>query len=165
MNLIPMFLKEMEKEALITRKFLTIVPEGKFDFKPHEKSMTLKSLATHLAELPAWVEVALTTEGLDFAKMDYKPTEINSAEELVKLFDESLVKARKQLIPENEGKLEEKWTLRSGDQIFSEDTKAETIRHAFNQMTHHRAQLGVYFRLLDINVPASYGPSADDMGF
>src|SRR6187402_213752 len=113
MNLIPIFLKEMEKEAVITRKFLTIVPEGKFDFKPHEKSMTLKSLATHLAELPGWVEVAMTTDGIDFAKMDYKPTVINSAEEVVKLFDESLVKARIQLVPENEDKLGEIWTLRS----------------------------------------------------
>ena len=161
MNLIPIFLKEMEKEAEITRKFLALVPQGKGDFAPHPKSMPLKTLSVHIAEMPAWVEYALTTNGLDFATFDYTPTEVDSTEALVALYNESLVKARKQLIPENEAQLEETWTLRMGEQILSQETKAETIRHAFNQITHHRAQLGVYFRLLGIELPASYGPSAD----
>jgi uncharacterized damage-inducible protein DinB len=165
MDLIPVFLKEMEKEAKVTRKFLSRIPEDKFDWQPHSKSMKLKPLAVHIAELPSWIELALTTEGLDFAVDEYKPTEVKTTKELLDILDASLAKARKVLVAENEGKLNEIWTLRMGDQIFSTDTKAETVRHALNQITHHRAQLGVYFRLLGIDVPASYGPSADDTGF
>lgn len=165
MDLIPIFLKEMEKEAIVTRKFLSLVPEDKLDWQPHEKSMKMQPLVVHIAKLPAWAEMALTTDGLDFATFDFTPTSISSIKELLDIHEASLTKTRKVLIPENESKLNEIWTLRMGDQILSQETKAETIRHALNQITHHRAQLGVYFRLLGINVPASYGPSADDSGF
>ncbi|HEX9980292.1 MAG TPA: DinB family protein [Flavobacterium sp.] len=165
MTLTEMFLKEMNQEAVTTRKFLAAVPNDKLDWQPHQKSMTIRSLATHIAELPTWVNIALTTEELDFAKVPYQPTEIGSSQDLLELFEKSISAARAELVHENESKMSEPWTLRSGDTIFSTTTKAETIRHAFNQTTHHRAQLGVYLRLLDIPVPASYGPSADDPGF
>lgn len=161
MNLIPIFLKEMENEAKITEKFLALVTPEYFDYQPHPKSMKMQNLAVHIAELPAWAELALTTEGLDFATFDYKPTEVNSTQELADLHNFSLDKAKKVLTPENETILNEIWTLRMGEQILSQETKAETIRHALNQITHHRAQLGVYLRLLNINLPATYGPSAD----
>jgi len=165
MTLIEMFVKEMNQEAVATRKVLAAVPNDKLDWQPHNKSMSIRALATHIAELPTWVTMALTTEELDFASSPYKPTIVNSTQELIELFEKSLADGRSQLIPENEAKMGEPWTLRSGDTIFSTTTKAETIRHAFNQITHHRAQLGVYLRLLDIPVPATYGPSADDPGF
>jgi uncharacterized damage-inducible protein DinB len=165
MSLIEMFLKELNHEAVATRKFLGLVPADKFDWQPHPKSMSMKSLTTHIAELPAWISMVLTTEELDFARSAYQPTQLNSTAELLAFFEKSLAEARAQRIPENESQMDKMWTLRSGDTIFSTTTKAETIRHSFNQVTHHRAQLGVYFRLLDIPVPASYGPSADDPGF
>jgi uncharacterized damage-inducible protein DinB len=165
MDLIPIFLKEMEREAKTTKKFLALIPEDKFDWRPHPKSTTMKLLSVHIAELPEWVVKALTTEGLDFEVNRYVPTIVNSAQDIVDLHESSLAKARKVLVPENESILNDIWTLKMGEQIFSQETKAETVRHAFNQITHHRAQLGVYFRLLGINLPASYGPSADDMNF
>lgn len=165
MSIIETFLKEMNQEAIATRKVLSSVPQDKLDWQPHKKSMTARALATHIAELPSWVKLALTTDELDFAKAPYDPTIVNSSQELLDLFEKSLADGRSHLVPENEGKLNEPWILRSGDTVFSTNTKAETIRHAFNQITHHRAQLGVYLRLLDIPVPATYGPSADDPGF
>ncbi len=164
MNMIDLFLKEMNEEAVATRKILAAMPASKFDWQPHVKSMSARSLATHIAELPTWVKMALMTDELDFATSSYKPTEINSSAELLELFEKSLAEARAVLVPENEAKLSEMWTLRSGEVIYSVKTKAETIRHALNQTVHHRAQLGVYLRLLDIPVPSTYGPSADDPG-
>lgn len=165
MMLTEMFLTEMNREAVTTRKFMAAVPTDNLDWQPHPKSMTMRVLATHIAELPTWVTLALTTDELDFAASPYAPTIVNSTAELQELFEKSLADGRSHLLPENEGKLNEPWTLRSGDTVFSTTTKAETIRHAFNQIVHHRAQLGVYFRLLGIPVPATYGPSADDPGF
>jgi len=164
MSRIEMFLNEMNREAVATRKFLSAVPNGNLDWQPHTKSMTIRTLSTHIAELSTWVTLALTTEKLDFAASPYGPTLVNSSQELLELFEKSLADGRSQLTPENEAKMDEPWTLRSGETIFSTTTKAETIRHAFNQITHHRAQLGVYLRLLDIPVPSTYGPSADDPG-
>ncbi len=160
-----MFLEEMNREAVTTRKFLAAVPSDKLDWQPHPKSMSIRALATHIAELPTWVTLALTTEELDFAASPQTPTIHNSTAEIQEHFERSLVEGRLHLTPECELKMNEPWTLRSGDTIFSTTTKAQTIRHAFNQIVHHRAQLGVYLRLLDIPVPATYGPSADDPGF
>ncbi|HEY0092025.1 MAG TPA: DinB family protein [Flavobacterium sp.] len=165
MNFVEMFLKEINQEAVSTRKVLAAVPNDRLDWQPHPKSMSVRALATHIAELPSWISMVLTTEELDFAAQPYEQTILNSTQELIELFEKSLAEGRDQLIPENEAKMGEPWTLRSGDTIFSTTTKAETVRHAFNQITHHRAQLGVYLRLLDIPVPATYGPSADDPGF
>lgn len=162
---VEMFLKEMNQEAVTTRKFMAAVPMDKLDWQPHHKSMKMRSLVTHIAELPTWVTLALTTDELDFGSNPYHPPLINSMAELQELFESSLANGRSHLVPENEAKMEEPWTLRSGETVFSTSTKAETIRHAFNQIVHHRAQLGVYFRLLDIKVPATYGPSADFPGF
>lgn len=165
MSLIEMLLKEMNQEAVTTRKFLSAIPEEKLDWQPHQKSMSIRALATHIAELPTWVKLALTTDELDFAAAPYEPTRVDSVSDLQNLFEKSLDEGRSQLTPDNEGKLQQPWTLRNGETVFSTTSKLETIRHAFNQITHHRAQLGVYLRLLDIAVPASYGPSADDPGF
>ncbi|MBA2612502.1 MAG: DinB family protein [Bacteroidetes bacterium] len=165
MTRIDLFLKELEAEAKTTRKMLAIVPNDKYDWKPHPKSMNIRSLATHIAELPTWASLVLTTTELDFAKEPYNPTIINDTKDLVALFERSMLEAKGQLLPENEKKLEEKWILRNGEQIYSEQTKAENIRHAISQTIHHRAQLGVFLRLLDIPIPGSYGPSADDQSF
>jgi uncharacterized damage-inducible protein DinB len=165
MLLIPMLLKEMEQEANTTSKMLQRVPTDKFGWKPHEKSMTIRQLATHIAELPSWVSMTLNTSELDFASSPYKQVEINNTEELLAYFERSLTDSKAQLEKAKEEDLLPNWTLRNGDQIYSVSTKAEVIRMTFCQIVHHRAQLGVFLRLLNIPIPGSYGPSADDMNF
>lgn len=164
-EIIPALLKEFAAEAATTRKMLALVPDDKLDWQPHAKSMTMRALAVHIAELPSWVKMALTTEVLDFAAMEYKPTEISNNADLLKLFEASYEEGRAALAAAQEADLLGSWTMRSGDQIHAVLTKYETIRHAFSQTSHHRAQLGVYLRLLDIPIPGSYGPSADEMSF
>jgi uncharacterized damage-inducible protein DinB len=163
MTIIKMLLKEMEAEAQTTRKMLASVPENKNDWKPHPKSMSLITLATHVAELPTWVTLALTTDELDFAKEPYTPQSINSNKELLAYFEKNYESAKAHLLKAKDADLDPNWTLRSGEQIFMVSTKGETIRHTFCQTVHHRAQLGVFLRLLDIPIPGSYGPSADEM--
>ena len=165
MNLIPIFLKEMEHEAQTTRKMLGRIPDDKFDWKPHEKSMTIRSLATHIAELPTWVSMVLVTSELDFAKGEYKPHVVNNTEELLNYFEKCLAEGKASLEKATEEDLLPEWTLRNGEQIYSVDKKHEVIRMAYCQIVHHRAQLGVFLRLLNIPIPGSYGPSADEMNF
>lgn len=160
--MIPLLLKELEQEALTTRKMLSVIPDDKYDWRPHSKSMTIRSLATHIAELPTWVTLALTTDGLDFAAQPYDPVMINSTAELMDLFERSLEDGRSHLKIAHDEQLNGNWTLRSGDQILMDLTKYETIRHTYCQIVHHRAQMGVFLRLLDVPIPGSYGPSADE---
>ncbi|UKJ08880.1 DinB family protein [Solitalea lacus] len=165
MNTIQKLLKEMEQEAQTTRKMLSRVPDDKYDWKPHEKSMTIKQLATHIAELPLWVTMTLTTDELDFAANPYQPENITKTTDLLAYFEKSLTNGKEHLEKANEALLEQNWTLRNGEEIYSTSSKEEVIRMTFCQIVHHRAQLGVYLRLLNIPIPGSYGPSADDMSF
>ncbi len=165
MTMINVFLKELEEESKTTKKMLSIVPNDKYDWKPHPKSMSIRSLATHIAELPTWIKLALTTEGLDFATAPYNPEVINNTKELLDLFERSLAEGKEYLVAKNESKLNETWTLSNGEAIYSQDSKAETIRHALSQVIHHRAQLGVFLRLLNVPIPGTYGPSADENNF
>jgi len=162
MDIIPMLLKEMDQEAITTRKMLERVPDEKYGWQPHPKSMTLQRLATHVAELPSWVSMTLTTDELDFAKSDYRPRKIGNQGELMAYFEESFREGRGKLATAQEDELNRMWTMRNGEQIFSVLPKAEIIRITFCQTVHHRAQLGVFLRLLDIPIPGSYGPSADE---
>lgn len=165
MELITLLQKELEQEAITTRKMLSRIPVDKFDWQPHPKSMILKRLASHVAELPGWVEMVIDTDELDFENNPYKPYEITSTEELLAYFEESLKKGREALARADVKNFTKEWVLRSGDQIYSTDTKYEVIRMSYSQIIHHRAQLGVYLRLLNIPIPGSYGPSADDVSF
>lgn len=165
MSIIEMLLKEIDQEAVTTRKMLQRVPDDKFDWKPHVKSMSIRQLATHIAELPAWASMALSTFELDFAKMNYQPTPIDNTAGLLDLLEKSLADGKKALSNATDEDLQPNWTLRTGDRIHSVSTKYEVIRMSFCQTVHHRAQLGVYLRLLDIPIPGSYGPSADEMDF
>jgi uncharacterized damage-inducible protein DinB len=156
---------ELENEIPVTRKMLELVPTDKYDWKPHPKSMSLRQLATHIAELPSWVSLALTTEELDFAATPYTPHPVSSTADLLSYFEKNVEGARALLPGTSEEKLNEKWVLREGDNIYVDTTKGNMIRVSLNQIIHHRAQLGVFLRLLDIPIPGSYGPSADEMGF
>jgi uncharacterized damage-inducible protein DinB len=165
MKLIQMLVKEMDMEAVTTRKMVGLVPVDKFDWKPHPKSMTLKQLAVHIAEIPAWVSLVLHTTEIDFEAQPYKPTPVSNNKELLDLLEKSVAAGKSALQKANEKLFDETWTIRMGKTILGSDSKAESIRHAYCQTVHHRAQLGVYLRLLDIPIPGSYGPSADDATF
>ena len=165
LSIIPLLLKEMDQEAITTRKMLKRVPADKWDWKPHEKSMPMRSLTVHIAELPSWVAMTLNTSELDFAGMDYTPTPVNSTAELLAIFEKSFAEGKAALEKAKEEDLLPNWTLRTGDHIHSVSTKYEVIRMSFCQIVHHRAQLGVYLRLLNIPIPDSYGPSADETNF
>ena len=164
MEIIPMLLKEMEQEAQTTRKMLERVPEDKFSWQPHPKSMTLQRLASHVAELPSWVDMAITTNAWILDE-NFKPNLAKNRAELLELHEESYVKGREQLEQADEELLKKNWQMLggpNGDQLWYEASKEEVIRMSFCQTVHHRAQLGVFLRLLDIPIPGSYGPSADE---
>ncbi|HEY1039979.1 MAG TPA: DinB family protein [Bacteroidia bacterium] len=156
------FKDELEREAIGTRKMLALVPTGKMDWAPHEKSMKMKALATHIADLPTWISLGLTTDELDFNTAPYNPADCKNGKELVDYFNKNVDIALKDLKEAKEDILEEDWTLRAGETIYAKHSKLVTVRHAYAQMTHHRAQLGVYLRLLNIPIPGVYGPSADE---
>jgi uncharacterized damage-inducible protein DinB len=165
MTFLEFFLQQLEEEAVTTRKMLSRVPTEKLGWKPHEKSMEINRLATHIAELPTWIPMTLNTDELDFAASDYKPKKVNETEELVQYFEECLVKGRQAVKNGNEADLDKPWTLRNGAEIYSTTPKRDVIRMSLSQIIHHRAQLGVFLRLLNVPIPGSYGPSADETGF
>ncbi|MCC6865791.1 MAG: DinB family protein [Ignavibacteria bacterium] len=157
------FLAELKQEAESTRKLLERVPMDKPDWAPHAKSMKLGNLANHVAELPGWTMVTLDHDELDFAKWEYKPVIPKTTEELVKNFDEQVSKAVECLNRTTDDIFMQNWTMRMGDKIFFTLPKAAVLRtFTFNHSYHHRAQLGVYLRLLDIPLPGIYGPTADE---
>ncbi|HSC39149.1 MAG TPA: DinB family protein, partial [Chitinophagaceae bacterium] len=149
MSIVQSLLKEMDQEARTTRKMLERVPNDKYDWKPHEKSMTIRRLATHIANIPTWVSMTLTTSELDFANNPYKEDVINNTPELLTYFEKCFAEGRSELEKATDDDLLPTWTLRNGSEIYSESTKGEMIRICFSQVVHHRAQLGVFLRLLD----------------
>lgn len=162
MTIISLFFRELEEETIATRKMLALVPTDKLDWAPHEKSMKMRNLGVHIAELPGWISSAFTVDGIDFATMPYSPTPVENAEELLAIFEKSLADAKTHLVEENTSKLTERWTLRHGEAILWDADRWGVVRMAISQIIHHRAQLGVYLRLLNIPIPGSYGPSADE---
>lgn len=162
MTLIAFFTRQLNAEAAATRKMLERVPQAKFDWKPHPKSMTLKALAEHVAELPSWIGVVFTTSELDFAAGDYSPERVSTTPELLEMFNRNLESANDFFSKASDSDLLPDWVMRSGDTIHMKVPKEEVIRTSISQLIHHRAQLGVYLRLLDIPIPGSYGPSADE---
>ncbi|WP_207425582.1 DinB family protein [Pedobacter sp. SYSU D00535] len=159
---IQLLLKELEQEALTTRKMLGRLPEDKYNWQPHPKSMKLIQLATHVAELPSWVGMVLNTTELDFATSPYTPVPIANNQELLSYFEKSLSEGIEELKKASEAPLDDEWILREGDVVYSKTSKYDMIRMTLSQIIHHRAQLGVYLRLLNVPIPGSYGPSADD---
>ncbi len=165
-TLIQLLITEMQNEAVTTRKMLARVPMEKLNWQPHSKSMKLVDLTGHIADLPGWVDMAIHTDELDFSQQPYAPESFHTNEELLAYHERSFEKGIKALEKADEHKmLNEKWTLRNGENIFLVCTRYELIRTSFCQIVHHRAQLGVCLRLLDIPIPGSYGPSADEANF
>jgi uncharacterized damage-inducible protein DinB len=164
MTFIEFFRQQFVEEGATTRKMLSRVPDQQFHFKPHQKSMDMKTLATHIADLPGWIHLTFTTDELDFAK-PYEQPQLTSNAELMAYFEKRYSAGLSTLVPENEALLSKPWTLRNGSTIYSTDPKMDVIRMSLSQQIHHRAQIGVYLRLLDIPIPGSYGPSADESAF
>ncbi|WP_114778270.1 DinB family protein [Botryobacter ruber] len=164
MKIIQKLLMEIEEEGQRTRKMLAIVPNDQYNWQPHAKSMPVKDLALHIADLPTWITLAVTTDELDFATSPYNPGNASNTEELLALFEKNQAKAKADMAQATEKQLEEPWSLKNGEVVYMTLSKYETVRHALAQTIHHRAQLGVYLRLLNIPIPGSYGPSADEQG-
>jgi uncharacterized damage-inducible protein DinB len=162
-----LLLLEFDDEIKKTRKTLERVPVDKPGYAPHPKSMPLGKLAPHIAQLAGFGLTVLTSPELDFSKASYRPASLESAEQLVRLFDEGIDKVRAALANTSDAAWKENWKLSfSGKSIF-EGNRFLAYRQMFlNHIVHHRAQLGVYLRLNGIPVPSIYGPSADEtLGF
>ena len=154
---------ELQQEAKTTRRLLERVPEASFGWKPHEKSMSLGRLAGHVAELPSLVVAALSGDELDFAAGGFQPFNPSSTAELVEKFDANIKAATEALKNQPDERMGEKWKLRSGDHVLFEMPRALVVRFVgLNHVVHHRGQLSVYLRLLDVPLPSIYGPSADE---
>lgn len=169
MSLNQALLPEYDQEMANTRKTLERVPEDKFDWKPHQKSFSMGSLATHLATLPSWGVITIQNESFDVAPEGAPPPRAEpakSVEDLLQRFDQNVASTRAALAAASDEELLKSWTLlKGGNEIFSLPRIAALRSFVMNHNIHHRAQLGVYLRLNDVPVPSIYGPSADEGSF
>jgi uncharacterized damage-inducible protein DinB len=154
---------ELQMESANTRKMLERVPTEKNDWRPHPKSMTLGRLASHVAEIAGWVSYTLDSDVLDFAKFDYKPVTNASTEELLAIMDKNVAMAMASLEKSTDEDYDKMWTMRNGDHVHFTLPKKVVLRSfAYSHLVHHRGQLSMYLRLLDVPVPGMYGPTADE---
>lgn len=157
-----MLLPEFDQEMANTRKALERLPAGSLDYRPHTKSWTLRELAGHVANIPQWAHVTLATTELDFAQPFDQP-KLDTPADVLALFDRESAEARVALEAADAESLAVPWTLRAGDRIFFTMPRSAVLRtFVMNHLIHHRAQLTVYLRLLDVPVPGMYGPSGDE---
>lgn len=157
------FLAEVLHESASTRKLLAVVPLDKGDFKPHEKSMSLQRLTTHVAEITGWWKECLLMDELDFSKGDFTPKVIATTEELLAFHDQLVANAEKILSEATDEDFMKPWTMRSGEIIYFTMPKVQVVRTwCLNHLYHHRGQLTVYLRELNVPLPGMYGPTADD---
>jgi uncharacterized damage-inducible protein DinB len=157
-------LPEFDNEMRLTRKALERVPDDKFDWKPHAKSMSMGRLAGHLAELPGFAAAMIMTDGMDFDKGEYKPAVVSNRAEVLALFDKTAAEAREAIVGATDDHLRQPWKLIYQQKALFDAPRAVGLRAmAMNHLVHHRGQLSVYLRLNDIAVPSIYGPSADEM--
>lgn len=158
------FIPEIKHEAGSTKRMLERVPADKFDWKPHPKSMSLGRLAAHVAELPGFLNSILTMDEFDFTKGHYKPEAPQTPEELLSVFQQKIDQVIQTLEATSDEHMQANFTLRSGDHVIASLPRKIAVRSmALNHIIHHRGQVAVYLRLLDIPVPGLYGPSADEM--
>lgn len=165
MELKEFFLGQLEREAEASRKAIARVPEGRADWKPHEKSMDLGHLASLSATMPGWIAMMIDRDELaldDPANEHLKTKPAYSRAELARLLDENVTNAQKALKGTTEEHLKKHWRLMLGGKAIIDQPRYEVIADTFCHLGHHRGQLTVYMRLLGASVPAIYGPSADE---
>src|SRR5262245_16318294 len=153
---------DYDDEMRSARKLLERVPmdAAHGGYKPHEKSMSLERLATHVAQLPSWPKMALATELFELDP-GFKPHITASTAELLDVFDKSVEEGRASIDRATDAEIQKDWTFKFGDLSFTQ-VRTRVIRSFINHLVHHRAQLGVYLRLNGIAIPGMYGPSADE---
>lgn len=166
MALIDPLVQEFEYEAATTRKVLEACPESDFNWKPHEKSMSLMRLAGHIVEIPTWIDMTLTTTELNFAVNEYKPPEYSTLGSLLAQYDKNAASSFKLMKAAKDADLFIHWALKAGDKtLFSMPRIAVLRTWCFNHLIHHRGQLSVYLRLRNVALPSIYGPTADNPSF
>ncbi len=169
MPIVDFLLPEFDQEMANTHKMLACVPDNRLDFQPHPKSFNMKNLAIHLATIPEWVVETIEKTELDFApegEPSYRPPELNSQKELLETFDRGVAKGRAAIAGASDEALMQPWSLLQTGKVLLTMPRIAVLRSfVMNHSIHHRAQLGVYLRLVDQPVPGMYGPSADDPSF
>ena len=163
MTIAETMLLDFDAEAINTRRVLERVPTDKADWKPHEKSRTLAQLALHVAHIPGFAVSILTTSERNMAEPRPPQAPFTTVDELVKVAAGAGAEARTLLAAASDEDLTAEWTLRMGDHVITKGPRALMFRtFVLNHLIHHRGQLTVYLRLLDVPVPGTYGPSADE---
>ena len=168
MKLTEFFREQLDREVERSRKALEQVPEGKYDWKPHEKSMIFGYLADMVATIPTWITMEINRDELDVAPAEGQGTKRAQKEtraDLVKALDEAAVEARSALENTTDEHLQTKWKLLARGHVVWEGTRQEMIQETISHWSHHRGQMTVYLRLMGAKVPAIFGPSADDQSF
>jgi len=165
MTISEMYLPEWDKEMESTRKLLAVLPEKLTEYKPHAKSMPLDRLAGHVAQLPGWAKTAMDTEVLDMDPKTFVPFAPKTRTELLAVFEKNAKEGRAAIAGGSDEAMAKTWTFKMNGQTIFAYPRSFVIRASvINHIIHHRAQLGVYLRLLEIAIPGMYGPSADEMG-
>ena len=162
------FLAELESEAAKTRRVLAELPEGKREWKPHDRSMAFGYLTDLVANILSWVGLAVTLDELDVAPKSgpsYRPMPLQTSAEAIAALDKAVAQAREALQKTDDAHLATSWRLLAGGKVVMEQRRHEVIRDTFLHSSHHRGQMTVYLRLLGARVPSVYGPSADDQRF
>jgi uncharacterized damage-inducible protein DinB len=166
MSISASLLPEFDQETAGTRQTLERFPDDKLDWRPHEKSMTMAGLATHIANMMNWGIITLTQDEFDVQPSGaepYREEPVQSRAELLEKFDTNAAAFRAALAAASDEALMTNWSLLSGGNVLFTMPRIACIRGMImNHIIHHRAQLGVYYRMNDIPVPALYGPSADE---
>ena len=167
MNITDFLLAELNREVERSRRALQEVPEGKYDWKPHERSMIFGYLADMVATIPTWITMQVTTNELDVApaaaRIKQEPKTTSAA--LIQALDKSGAEARAALAGTTDEHLRTHWQLKARGAVVGDAPRFEMIQDTINHWVHHRGQLTVYLRLMGAKVPALYGPSADDQNF
>ncbi len=163
MKMIDPYIAELEHESAVTRKYLERLPEIDYDWRPHPKSMPIGYLASHIAELPGWTDETLNQEEMVLDLENYKPWIGTNRAEILDAFDRSVTKAMEAMRHCTDEQFLGRWRLKVDGQVVLDMPRPAVLRgFVFSHLVHHRAQLGLYLRLNDVPVPATYGPSADE---
>ncbi len=157
---------DLERELAVTRKVLAAVPADQLDWKPHEKSIALGRLAIHVATLTDWMTLTLAQDVLDFATVPRPPASVADTAALLKLFDDRVETLRQAVAQFDPAAWDAIWTMKNGGQVFTAQPRSKVFRvWDLNHMIHHRGQLCLYLRLLNVKVPTVYFNTADDPAF